>query len=549
MVKHIFWKQLLFFLFLLPFGALSAQNCVGVSINFPFNSDTLTLCQGQDGIDLDDYVSAPGGVFSGIGILGNGFEIEGIAEGVYEIMYVLGTDTCIKHIEISPINFEFPVTHPNFNLDGGFWAGCNNESAIDFSEFVAPPGGTFSGSSMIDSIFYPSLVNALPGDIEEPEILYSVDGVGECAKLQKILVIGAPDYEVEILEPQGNDLVLCSNSGGIPLMGTLPPGANPAASGFYPSSGGFSNFIANDTLDPLTLNFGHDTLIYIYLEGSCRFVDSISYEMINIDDSNYTPAEITIESTTLCELAEPFALTAFPEGGVFSSDDLTLGVDNIIDAEVIGIGEYEVFYSLGNEIGNCGLRDTTTITVLESIDVDYDLELSACNRIPDKLTYIGAQPLENIDLSWSLSEGEIVENQNDSLVLIDWDFPGQYTLTLSFPEGSCVGSSNDLVFDVPARTVDQDTCLISTFIPNAFTPNEDGVNDVFKIEGQGIESATLYIYDRFGGNLFEGADWRIGWDGTWQNEYVRAGVYFYFAEIKLEDGTEVLKKGDVTLIR
>ncbi|MBK7342024.1 MAG: gliding motility-associated C-terminal domain-containing protein [Saprospiraceae bacterium] len=94
------------------------------------------------------------------------------------------------------------------------------------------------------------------------------------------------------------------------------------------------------------------------------------------------------------------------------------------------------------------------------------------------------------------------------------------------------------------------------FIPNSFTPNGDGINDVFSIYGndQINRIKNLAIFDRWGNALYSRSDLPIndpsaGWDGTFRDEVMDPGVYIYVVEVELIDGSVRLYKGDVTLTR
>ncbi len=89
----------------------------------------------------------------------------------------------------------------------------------------------------------------------------------------------------------------------------------------------------------------------------------------------------------------------------------------------------------------------------------------------------------------------------------------------------------------------------SIFIPNAFTPNGDGMNDVFNIFGTGIQHFTLKIFDRIGELVYEGNEVSPGWDATFRGQPVNVGVFVYVADITYEDGTKANKKGDLTVLR
>ena len=88
------------------------------------------------------------------------------------------------------------------------------------------------------------------------------------------------------------------------------------------------------------------------------------------------------------------------------------------------------------------------------------------------------------------------------------------------------------------------------YLPNAFTPNNDGTNDEFKGKPIGIdEFISMKIFNRYGQELFSTTDYRRGWDGKWKGQKMEAGVYVYIARGIDFHGNEVVKKGTVMLIR
>lgn len=87
------------------------------------------------------------------------------------------------------------------------------------------------------------------------------------------------------------------------------------------------------------------------------------------------------------------------------------------------------------------------------------------------------------------------------------------------------------------------------FVPNAFTPNGDGNNDVFCVRSLILEEFTLKIYNRLGELLFETNNLTKSWDGTFKGDKCPAGVYDYFLEGVCNNQEQILKKGNVTLIR
>jgi len=98
-------------------------------------------------------------------------------------------------------------------------------------------------------------------------------------------------------------------------------------------------------------------------------------------------------------------------------------------------------------------------------------------------------------------------------------------------------------------TVTVEVMYCDIFIPNIFSPNGDGQNDVLYVRGQGIEQLTFVIYNRWGQKVFETKDPNHGWDGTINGKPAETGVYVYHVNAVLHDGMTVSRHGDVTLVR
>lgn len=98
--------------------------------------------------------------------------------------------------------------------------------------------------------------------------------------------------------------------------------------------------------------------------------------------------------------------------------------------------------------------------------------------------------------------------------------------------------------------------LPDVYIPNAFSPNQDGANDQFMIFANSsvVRVDELMIADRWGEIVYRQQDLLPGqtdrgWDGTFRGQDMNAGVYVYFIRVRLQNGEERTFKGDVTLIR
>ncbi|HXH20043.1 MAG TPA: gliding motility-associated C-terminal domain-containing protein, partial [Chitinophagales bacterium] len=114
-----------------------------------------------------------------------------------------------------------------------------------------------------------------------------------------------------------------------------------------------------------------------------------------------------------------------------------------------------------------------------------------------------------------------------------------YTLTVTDQNGCRADASATI-------NVELDKSL---WVPNAFSPNDDDVNDVFYVYGNGIKSILFIVANRWGEKLFESRDVSVGWDGTYRGKRLNPGVYAYYVEATFLDGDRKAGKGSVMLIR
>ncbi len=88
-------------------------------------------------------------------------------------------------------------------------------------------------------------------------------------------------------------------------------------------------------------------------------------------------------------------------------------------------------------------------------------------------------------------------------------------------------------------------------MPNAFSPNGDGINDIYKAKDthKSIVEFHAYIFNRWGQKIFDWTNIDDGWDGTFHGKPVATGAYFVLVKAKGADGTEYNIKKDVNLMR
>ena len=110
-----------------------------------------------------------------------------------------------------------------------------------------------------------------------------------------------------------------------------------------------------------------------------------------------------------------------------------------------------------------------------------------------------------------------------------------------------VGSSacqNSVSVAVSARALGD-----QVYIPNTFTPNGDGINDVLAVYGDVVRDVVFMVFNQWGEKVVESRDRNRVWDGTYQGKPQPVGVYIYACKVTLQDGTVIDRKGSINLVR
>ena len=118
---------------------------------------------------------------------------------------------------------------------------------------------------------------------------------------------------------------------------------------------------------------------------------------------------------------------------------------------------------------------------------------------------------------------------------------GQYILTVQ-DLNNCTGKDSIQIF--------QKKCSSGVFIPTAFTPNNDQINNIFRAKVYGtIISFRLDVYNRYGEIVFSSTNYQNGWNGNFKGFQQNSGVFVWQCSYQLQGSTPTFKKGTVTLIR
>lgn len=200
--------------------------------------------------------------------------------------------------------------------------------------------------------------------------------------------------------------------------------------------------------------------------------------------------------TTLCEGEELVLSTGYPNADNDWSNGWVSESITISTAD-----EYSVLVTTQY----CSATDTIVVNFKESPEPVTPNEYRACLEESPGFVLIDAGN-SGSDYSWSTGE--------DTQVIIANQYGWYYV---------DVTNSNECVRSDSVEVIEY--CPSSIFIPNSFTPNGDGINDIFKPVGHNIVELEMYIFDRWGKQLFFTNNPEMGWDGTYNGEQVKDEVY------------------------
>ncbi|MES2680193.1 MAG: gliding motility-associated C-terminal domain-containing protein [Bacteroidota bacterium] len=209
-----------------------------------------------------------------------------------------------------------------------------------------------------------------------------------------------------------------------------------------------------------------------------------------------------------------------------------------------------------------GISDPNHYAVLVSpvVSTLYSVTVSngnGCGRVVSVMVKVHPKPLIDAgkDTIFNLKEPMLIEavsNANITWIggedILCKDCPS----TQVFPiRKTCYLAQATSEFGCIAR---DEVCIdvgveYALYVPNTFSPNNDGTNDVFFVNGFGIYDINLVIYDRWGEKLFVSNDRNTGWDGKYNGEVCDMGVYVYSIEYSSAKGKRELKTGHVTIIK
>ncbi len=360
-------------------------------------------------------------------------------------------------------------------------------------------------------------------------------------------------YDCDCIDPTLSELIINEASALSASLEDITVCANQTFSLVPEISGGVSpfDFIWETGAETETLetSITEPTQYAITITDFCG---NSSFIVADIDIQN-TPSATLMGVYDLCETTTtgiPVLLEGNPPWKIgYSIDDVEqTPIENVdanpfyINTPTVGTYALTAFndaYCEGNIIGSAIVEQNTFM-------VATDIAPPSCFNKSDgriEITQLEATPPLSIEWNIETVDDYLLENLTE----------GTYVLSILDGEG-CVYEET---FDLDAVSNNINDC-IPVYIPNSFSPNNDGINDVFSIffgSSAGVENViSLQVYNRWGALMFEQSNFipvngATAWEGDYKGKPLNHGVYIYKVIVAYEDGSTLLLSGDVNLVR
>ncbi|MBA3649870.1 MAG: PKD domain-containing protein [Chitinophagales bacterium] len=429
--------------------------------------------------------------------------------------------------------FSFPNTNTTYFVKGSDVNGCSVTDSVKVSLLAAPhvnAGGdieiclgdtvNLNATGALSYHWSPSffLTNAdIPNPFAFPSstTLYIVTGsdTNVCNGFDTVLITVNPLPVADA----GTDQIVCAEK-----MTQL--NASGGISYFWIPGRGLSDSTISNPLASITSSITYS--VFVTDSNDCSALDSIHLELEPLISS------FAYGDTTICE-----------------GDEASLHA---------GGGTYYAWFP-SNLVSDPTIANpttsppvTTTFTVTVSDGVCYT-DTFNINVQTEEIPFISAgadvtiSSGESYSVPASASQGTYQWSPPEGLSCTDCLNPvasPEQTTTYTVTVSDSIGckTSDDITVVIG--------CENAVFVPNAFTPNGNGKNDILYVRAAGLSKLHFFrVYSRWGKIIFESDDIEKGWDGNLNGKPMPPGVFLYTLEAECGNGTLIQKQGNITLIR
>ena len=190
----------------------------------------------------------------------------------------------------------------------------------------------------------------------------------------------------------------------------------------------------------------------------------------------------------------------------------------------------------------CNKTDSSFFAITVNPTSTSSFTYSPQPTVPNEAISFLNNSLGAVKYKWIFGDGDTLNTiRPDTTVMHLYRATGTFnTCLVSYTNAGCTDTACQSIAVVIVPGIE---------VPNAFSPNGDGLNDRLYVKGTGIAKMTWRIYNRWGAVVYLGTDYLEGWDGTYKGKLQAQEVYHYTLDVEFSSHEKVSKKGDITLLR
>lgn len=279
-------------------------------------------------------------------------------------------------------------------------------------------------------------------------------------------------------------------------------------------------------------------ITYFTINGASRVLDrELQIEYYTLKYNEDTEAYDQVEASQAYEYIDESV-------GVFAplcNTRFTLKGDRFLRAW----GEEQV---IETESYNATAVDAHTSASQEQRDADNEQKIDANlgGSAPVDISFKAAVTDAAIFREWQMSKDQTFEMIDDRIQQLDFDytFRDNGNTYIRFVANNAAGTC-EYVGETYEVFVGESDLLC----PNAFSPNDDGVNDEWKVSYKSIVEFDCHIFNRWGQEMIHLTDPSQGWDGKYKGKTVPTGVYYYVIKARGSEGRKYHLNGDINIIK
>jgi gliding motility-associated-like protein len=569
------------------FACLDSTSAEDISYTGYSSGMTLTVLSGPSGAHSSkpgyayNYTYTYPRVFHNANTDGD-FHLSDLAAGTY--VYTIADSCGHTNTDSFSINSAFLVT---FSNSFSYLRGCNNENTLTF-QFIGSQGtfaqikincqitNTATGDTLFNNLvtgfnIYDSVYNVPAGtyklSAQYVDVGYNMTNGSSCSQVTATVTVlpyrnpalssvtdvicggsiyitalmdsatGVPPYIYQVINgpqvtsTQSSNKFTVSKYGTYTILALDACGNSTTQSKQIDSTAGimrvtnhidscFSATVAGQT-------YTTNTVLIDTIQNSLGCDSLITTDSISIRGNGDQLPILTVAADTFC-ITKGGTVTAVSSYASYLWGDGSTG----LSIHVSAAGSYGL--TVTDAVG-CTHSDAAVVSLIDSpyVTNGWFADTAAC---PDAPVVVGLAVNDpDAHYQWG---GTDAGTFGLTRTIVD---SGIYTFSIS---NSCASSSYTM------NVANKMYCYEYLYVPNAFTPNGDGVNDVFLIyTDYNLKLTNLQIFDRWGEKVYEGHDESQGWDGTYKGTAQPGGMYVYQLDATWLGGNTFHRRGSLTLLR